>query len=194
MEVDINLRLKGKKGPPARGAAPKGLGGVEPEKQPLRFADANHLPFQGRQSILNANWYDFKLCLRIIYLIPYLICTMEALRASEPREAFLSTMNTFQPWGYPLEKDSNPRFATTRSRIKPVVAQVNPTLTLHPSCTLENAKTLAPNVKTFPVDLGRVRNFASTVSLERGGVPKGKRGVYTFQRSPPLLSCGVLSF
>ena len=27
-------------------AAPKGLGGgVEPEKQPLRFADANHLPF-----------------------------------------------------------------------------------------------------------------------------------------------------
>ena len=55
MEVDINLRLKGKKGLPARGAAPKGLGGVEPEKQPLRFADANHLPFQGRQSILNAN-------------------------------------------------------------------------------------------------------------------------------------------
>ena len=194
MEVDINLRLKGKKGPPARGAAPKGLGGVEPEKQPLRFADANHLPFQGRQSILNANWYDFKLCLRIIYLIPYLICAMEALRASEPREAFLSTMNTFQPWGYPLEKDSNPRFATTRSRIKPVVAQVNPTLTLHPSCTLENAKTLAPNVKTFPVDLGKVRNFASTVSLERGGVPKGKRVVYTLQQPPPLLSCGVLSF
>ena len=55
--TDTNLRLKGKKGPPARGAAPKGLGGVEPEKQPLRFADANHLPFQGRQSILNANWY-----------------------------------------------------------------------------------------------------------------------------------------
>ena len=25
--------------------------------EPLRFADANHLPFQGRQSILNANWY-----------------------------------------------------------------------------------------------------------------------------------------
>ena len=54
---NTNLRLKGKKGPPARGAAPKGLGGVEHEKQPLRFADANHLPFQGRQSILNANWY-----------------------------------------------------------------------------------------------------------------------------------------
>ena len=55
--VHTNSRLKGKKGPPARGAAPKGLGGVEPEKQPFRFADANHLPFQGRQSILNANWY-----------------------------------------------------------------------------------------------------------------------------------------
>ena len=50
--------LKGKKGPPAGGAAPKGLGGVELEKQPLRFADANHLPFQGRQSILNAIWYQ----------------------------------------------------------------------------------------------------------------------------------------
>ena len=47
--VHTNSRLKGKKGPPARGAAPKGLGGVEPEKQPLRFADANHLPLQGRQ-------------------------------------------------------------------------------------------------------------------------------------------------
>ncbi len=58
MLFHTNLRLKGKKGPPARGAAPKGLGGVEPEKQPLRFADANHLPFQGRQSILNAIWYQ----------------------------------------------------------------------------------------------------------------------------------------
>ena len=47
--TDTNLRLKGKKGPPARGAAPQGLGGVEPEGQPLRFAGANHLPFQGRQ-------------------------------------------------------------------------------------------------------------------------------------------------
>lgn len=137
---------------------------------------------------------DIKFRLRIICLIPYLICAMKALRASEPREAFSSTMNTFQPWGYPLEKDSNPRFTATRSRIKPVVAQVNPTLTLHPSCTLENAKTLAPNVKTFPVDLGRVRNFASTVSLERGGVPRGKRVVYTLQQPPPLLSCGILSF
>ena len=26
--------------------------------EPLRFADANHLPFQGRQSILNAIWYQ----------------------------------------------------------------------------------------------------------------------------------------
>ena len=57
LKTYTNLRLKGKKGPPAREAAPKGLGSVEPEKQPLRFADANHLPFQGRQSILNANWY-----------------------------------------------------------------------------------------------------------------------------------------
>ena len=47
--TDTNLRLKGKKGPPARGAAPQGLGGVEPEGQPLRFAGANHLPFQGRR-------------------------------------------------------------------------------------------------------------------------------------------------
>ena len=47
--TDTNLRLKGKKGPPARGAAPQGLGGVEPEGQPLRFAGANHLPLQGRQ-------------------------------------------------------------------------------------------------------------------------------------------------
>ena len=58
VKADTNLRLKGKKGPPARGAAPKGLGGVEPEKQLLRFADTNHLPFQGRWLILNANWYD----------------------------------------------------------------------------------------------------------------------------------------
>ena len=36
---------KGKERPPCKG----GLGGVEPEKQPLRFADANHLPLQGRQ-------------------------------------------------------------------------------------------------------------------------------------------------
>ena len=117
-----NLRLKGKKGPPARGAAPKGLGLTARERrrtvagrlpeggvgaasvfhktrlsdiprqrlhkaihclasaqptnrppqssrkiglreagrlaEPLRFADANHLPFQGRQSVLNANWYQ----------------------------------------------------------------------------------------------------------------------------------------
>ena len=38
---------------------------------------------------------DIKFRLRIICLIPYLICAMKALRASEPREAFSSTMNTF---------------------------------------------------------------------------------------------------
>ena len=43
---------------------PGGLGGVEPEKQPLRFADANHLPFQGRQSTLDAIWYKIELFYR----------------------------------------------------------------------------------------------------------------------------------
>ena len=41
--TDTNLRLKGKKGPPARGAAPKGLGGVEPEGQPLPNPQAKFL-------------------------------------------------------------------------------------------------------------------------------------------------------
>ena len=58
IELHTNSRLKkGKKGPPARGAAPKGLGGVEYAKsKPLR-RPWRHLPFQGRQSTLDAIWY-----------------------------------------------------------------------------------------------------------------------------------------
>lgn len=73
--------------------------------------------------------FDFKFRLRIIYLIPYLTCTMEALRADEPREAFSSATDTFQPWANLLQKGLNLQ-----------VVQVNPTLILHPSCASENEK------------------------------------------------------